>query len=134
MNMNMNLFIKISIIYCYGTSYLILITIVFSVIMTVVASNIYLAFTVCQALLLILFTYNSFNSHNTSRPTLATPQTVACQAPLSMVFPRQESWSGLPFPSPGDLLDPEIEARSPALQADSLLTELQGYKGSPIHP
>ena len=45
------LFIKISIIYCYGTSYLILITIVFSVIMTVVASNIYLAFTICQTLL-----------------------------------------------------------------------------------
>ena len=58
--------------------------------------------------------------------TLATPWTVACQAPLSMGFSRQEHWSGLPFPSPGDLPDPGIEHGSPALQADSLLTELQG--------
>ena len=49
-----------------------------------------------------------------------TPQTVACQAPLSMGFSRQEYWSGLPFPSPGDLLDPGIEPWSPVLQADSL--------------
>ena len=48
----------------------------------------------------------------------ATPWTVACQAPLSMGFPRQEYWSGLLFPSPGDLPDPGIEPRSPALQAD----------------
>ena len=45
---------------------------------------------------------------------------------LSMGFSRQEHWSGLPFPSPGDLPDPGIEPRSPALQADSLLTELWG--------
>ena len=51
--------------------------------------------------------------------------TVACQAPLSMEFSRQEYWSGLPFPSPGDLRDPGIEPRS-ALQAESLPTELQG--------
>ena len=57
-------------------------------------------------------------------PTLATPWTVACQALLSMVFSRQEYWSGLPFPSPGDLPDPEIEPRSPALQAVDLSTEL----------
>ena len=49
-----------------------------------------------------------------------TPQTVAHQAPLSMGFPRQENWSGLPSPSPGDLPDPGIEPGSPALQADSL--------------
>ena len=60
-----------------------------------------------------------------SCPTLATPWTIARQAPLSMGFSRQEYWSGLPFPSPGDLPDPGIEARSPALQAD-LLTELRG--------
>ena len=54
------------------------------------------------------------------------PIGVACQAPLSMGFSRQEYWSGLPFPSPGDLPDPGIEPRSPALQADSSLTELQG--------
>ena len=49
-----------------------------------------------------------------------------CQAPLSMGFSRQGYWSGLPFLSPGDLPNPGIEPRSPALQADSLLTELQG--------
>ena len=56
----------------------------------------------------------------------ATPWTVACQAPLSMVFSRQEYWSGLPFSSPGDLPDPGIEPRSPVLQADSLPSELPG--------
>ena len=56
--------------------------------------------------------------------TLAIPWTVAHQAPLSVGFPRQECWSGLPFPSPEDLPDPGIEPRSPALQADSLPTEL----------
>ena len=58
--------------------------------------------------------------------TLATPWTVARQAPLSMKFSRQEYWSGLPFPPPGDLPDQGIEPRFPALQADSLKTELQG--------
>ena len=43
------------------------------------------------------------------------PQTIALQAPLSMGFPKQEHWRGLPFPSPGDLPDPGIEPRSPAL-------------------
>ena len=56
----------------------------------------------------------------------ATPWTVAYQAPLSMGFSRQECWSGLPFPSPGDLPNPGIEPRSPALQVDSLLAEPQG--------
>ena len=56
--------------------------------------------------------------------TFATPWTVACQAPLSMGFSRQENWSGLPFPSPGDLPNPGIEPGAPALQADSLPTEL----------
>ena len=58
--------------------------------------------------------------------TLVTSWTVACQAPLSMGFSRQKYWSGLPLPSPGDLPDPGTEPRSPALQADSLLTELRG--------
>ena len=53
-----------------------------------------------------------------------TPWTVACQAPLSVGFSRQEYWSGLPFPSPGDLPNPGIEPGSPVLQADSLPTEL----------
>ena len=48
------------------------------------------------------------------------------QALLSIGFSRQEYWSGLPFPSPGDLPDPRVEPRSPALQADSLPTELPG--------
>ena len=61
-----------------------------------------------------------------SCPTLVTPWTVAHQAPLSKGFPRQEYWSELPFPSPGDLPNPGIEPRSPALQADSLPTELPG--------
>ena len=56
----------------------------------------------------------------------ATPWTVSYQAPLSMEFSRQEYWSGLPFPSPGDLPDPGIEAGSPALQADSLPSESPG--------
>ena len=49
----------------------------------------------------------------------ATPWTVAHQIPLSMEFSRQEYWSGLPFSSPGNLLNPGIKPRSPALQADS---------------
>ena len=58
--------------------------------------------------------------------TLATPWTVDCQAPLSMGFSKQEYWNGLLFPSPGDLPNPGIEPRSPALQADSLLTGVEG--------
>ena len=53
----------------------------------------------------------------------AVPWTVAYQAPLSMEFSRQAYWSGLSFPSPGDLPDPGIEPRSPALQADALPSE-----------
>ena len=56
----------------------------------------------------------------------ATPWTVVCQAPPSMGFSRQEYWSGLPFPSPGDLPNPGIEPRPPALQADSLPSEPPG--------
>ena len=56
----------------------------------------------------------------------ATLWTVADQAPPSMGFSRQEYWSGLPFPSPGDLPDPGIEPRSPALQADTLTSESPG--------
>ena len=52
--------------------------------------------------------------------SFTTPWTVAQQAPLSMRFPREEYWSGLPFPSPGDLPNPGTETTSPAWQADSL--------------
>ena len=56
----------------------------------------------------------------------ATPWTVAYQAPLSMEFSKQECWSGLPFPSPGDLLHTGLEPGSPALQVGSLPAELPG--------
>ena len=58
--------------------------------------------------------------------TLVAPWTAARWAPPSVGFSRQEYWSELPFPSPGDLPDWGIEPESPALQADSLPTELQG--------
>ena len=67
---------------------------------------------------LLLYTYqvepNSF----------ATPWTVACQAPLSMGFPRKEYWSVLPFPSPGDLLDPGLKPVSSALTGRFFTTKL----------
>ena len=55
-----------------------------------------------------------------------TPWTVAYQAPPSVGFSRQEYWSGLPFPSPGDLPNPGIEPRSPPLLADALPSEPPG--------
>ena len=58
--------------------------------------------------------------------TLVTPCTVARQAPLSLGFPRQEYWCGLPFPSLRDLPNPRTEPVSPALQVDSLPTEPPG--------
>ena len=62
-----------------------------------------------------------------SCPTLYDPvDCLAHQAPLSTVFPRQEYWNGLPFPSPGDLPIPRIEPESPALQANSLPSEPPG--------
>ena len=65
----------------------------------------------------------------------ATPWTVACQAPLSMGFSRQEYWSVYPFPSPGALPDPGMDPRSPALQADSLPPALSGKpSGLPYCP
>ena len=61
-----------------------------------------------------------------SCPLFATLWTVAYQAPPSMGFSRQEYWSGLPFPSPGDLPDSEIEPGSPTLQADALTSQPPG--------
>ena len=58
--------------------------------------------------------------------TLCNPWTVARHAPLSMEFSRQEYWSGLPFPSPGDRPDSRIKPKSPTLQADFLLSEPSG--------
>ena len=57
------------------------------------------------------------------------PWTVACQVPLTVGFPRQEYWSGLPFPSPGNLPYPEIEPTSPAWQVNSLPLS---HQGSPL--
>ena len=54
------------------------------------------------------------------------PWTIAHRVPLSMGFPRQEYWSGLPILSPKGLPNPGVEPRSPALQADALLTEIPG--------
>ena len=68
-------------------------------------------------------------SESVSRSVMSdsvTPWTVACQAPLSMEFSRQKHRHWLPFLSPGDLPDPGMEARSPALQADSLPSEPPG--------
>ena len=62
----------------------------------------------------------------------ATPWTVAYQASPSMGFSRQEYWSGLPFPSPGDPPNPGIKPGSPALQADALLSEPPGKSYSAI--
>ena len=60
-----------------------------------------------------------------------TPWAIACQAPVSMGFSRPEYWTGLPFPSPGYLPDPEIKSASLALQVDSLP---QSHLGSPCFP
>ena len=62
---------------------------------------------------------------------LATPRAVAYQAPPSTGFSRQECWSGLPFPSPGDLPNPRIKPRSPTLQADTSPSELPGKSKPP---
>ena len=59
----------------------------------------------------------------------AIPWIVAHQAPLSMGLPRQDYWSGLPFPSPGDLPDPGNDPESPALAGRFFTTELQGSPG-----
>ena len=60
-------------------------------------------------------------------------QIVACQVLPSMGFSRQEYWSGLPFPSPGDLPNPEIEPGSPALQTDTLPSEPTGKPDTCTH-
>ena len=65
------------------------------------------------------------------QPLFATPWTVARQVPLAMELSRQEYWSGLPFPPPGYLPDPEIEPRSPSLQAGFLPSEPPGVLTSP---
>ena len=78
----------------------------------------------------------SLGSESVNRSVVSdsvTPWTVAQQVPLSMGFSRQEYWSGLPCPSPGDLSNPGTEPGSPALQADSLPSEPPG-KPSMVFP
>ena len=65
-------------------------------------------------------------SHSVVSDSFETPLTIAHQAPLSMGFSKPEYWSGLPFPSPGDLANPGIEPGSPALEADFLPSESLG--------
>ena len=72
--------------------------------------------------------------HAQSCPTIATPQTEICQPPLSMGFRRQEYWSGLWLPSPGDLPNPGIEPEFSALQADSLPLRHQGNRRKDSSP
>ena len=74
-----------------------------------------------------MFVYQIRSDQSLSRVRLfATPWTIARQAPLSMGFSRQENWSGVPLPSPGDHPNPGIKLWSPTLQADSLPSELSG--------
>ena len=70
---------------------------------------------------------NSLQLHSVMSDSL---QPIDCQDPLSMGFSRKEYWSGLPFPSSGDLPDPGIKPGSPALQADSLPPEPLGHSAS----
>ena len=63
-----------------------------------------------------------------SCPTLCDPTDCSPPGSMTMGFPRQEYWSGLPFPSPWDLPDPGIQPGSPALQADSLPSEPPGKR------
>ena len=69
--------------------------------------------------------------HSVVSDSFATPWTVVCQTPLSMGFSRQEYWSREPLPSPGDLPNPGIKPRSPALQAHSQILYHLSHKGSP---
>ena len=79
-------------------------------------------------------TVNKVKVKSLSRVQLfVTPSTVDYQVPLSMGFSRQEYWSGLPFPPPADLPDPGTEPGSPALQVDSLPTELSGKPFLSLH-
>ena len=83
--------------------------------------DVLLSASICVRLLLFVSFLLLLFSHYVVSNSFGTPWIVACQASLSMGFPRQEYWSGLPFPSPGDLAQPAVEPRSSAWQADSLL-------------
>ena len=83
-----------------------------------------------MSLLMVVVKFNYLSYSEVRSPScvrlFATPWNVAHQTSPSMEFSRQEYWSGLPFPSPGDLPNPGIEPGSPALQVDALPSELPG--------
>ena len=89
------------------------------------------------------YLHHSLSEVSQSCPTLCDPVDIAHQAPPSMGFSRKEYWSGLPFPSPGDLPNPGIEPRSPTLQANALTSEpaptilwsqVNSREGTQLHP
>ena len=69
------------------------------------------------------YTFHHADTFSKIYVNIVTPWAVVLEAPLSMEFPRQDYWSGLPFPSPGDLLDTEIKPTSPALAGGFFTTE-----------
>ena len=77
-------------------------------------------------------TFESESEVAQSCPTLCDPMDCSYQAPLSMGFSRPEYWSGLPFPSPGDIPNPGVEPGSPALQTDALPSEPPGKSHLPL--
>ena len=84
--------------------------------------------------LMLLVPWSWFESESEvaqSCPTLCDPWTVVHQTPLSMGFSRQEYWSGLPFPSAGDLPNPGIKPRSPTMQTDALTSAPPGKHKAP---
>ena len=87
----------------------------------------------CQASLSITSSWSLVKSLSRVR-LFVTPWTAAHQAPQSMGFSKQEYWSGLPFPSPGDLPNPGIEPGSPALEANTLTSEPPGKPQSSGFP
>ena len=97
----------------------------FSTLIALVLSYNHLLLYYCNSLPAMLFICTHLYELSRFSCLFATPWTVACQAPLSMGFSRQENWSGSPCPPPGDLPDPGMEPGSPVLQADSLLLSHQ---------
>ena len=81
---------------------------------------------VCMNIYVCVYIYLLLLSHSVVSGSFVTPWTIACQAPLFMGLSRWEYWHGLPFSSPGDLPDPEIELGTPALQAVSSHLSHQG--------
>ena len=84
------------------------------------------SFILVKSACLILQGCQAVHCHFSCVRLFATPWTVACQVPLSMGFSRQENWSGLPFPSSGDLSDPGMEPMSPALAGKFFTSESPG--------